>query len=153
MGISGSGGSMDIQSSGQIVIVGVASIIAAQQNYVAVAQFSANGILNTTFGGSTAQAQSVSSLSSSSVTAMATTAQPLSVSTFPVAAATEGSSASATGAAMLPLPTAGAQAAGVTGARKPAARRGSALHGLAASSVDRVFADLPALDLKTALLM
>ena len=60
-----------------------------------------------------------------------------------------GSPGSATRADKLLLPPVGQQPVGVTGARKLAARRGGALRGLAAWSVDRVFAELSALDLKT----
>jgi hypothetical protein len=84
-------------------------------------------------------------------TMSAAMARPLSAPISPVAGATVGSPASPTRADKLLLPPVGPQPVGVTGARKLTARRGSAAHSLAAWSVDRVFAELSALDLKTEL--
>jgi hypothetical protein len=83
----------------------------------------------------------------SSGSTSAAIAQPLSAPIAPV-----GSPAAPTGADKLLLPPVGQQLIGVTVTRKLAARRGVALRGLAASNVDRVFATLPAFDLKTDLL-
>jgi trimeric autotransporter adhesin len=80
------------------------------------------------------------------------TAQPLSASTAPVATATQDSPASGTGADMLPLPTVGPQPVRVSSAQILAAHHGVAVGGLAAWSVDRVLADLSALDRKTVML-
>ncbi len=82
-------------------------------------------------------------------TMSAAMARPLSVPISSVAGATVDSPASPTRADKLLLPPVGPQPVGVTGVRKLTARRGSAAHGLAAWSVDRVFAELSALDLKT----
>jgi uncharacterized delta-60 repeat protein len=139
--------SANIRSSdGTIVAAGYAGT-------VAVVQFFPNGVFDTTFGQPDPPPPPPSgSFSSISNAAMAATAQPLSASTSPVAAATQGSPDGTTGADPLPLPTVGPQTVEVTNGQKIAARRGVVLRGLAAWNVDRVLADLSALDLKTALL-
>ena len=160
--------SVDIQSNGGIVITGTAQI--PVESYVAVAQFSANGILNTSFGNPAGQVQSVSSSAGSSEAALAlplvqgakltasdgsadgSSGELVSIPISPVAAAPVGSPASTRRAEMLPLSSVSSQPVGVTGTQKLPAHRGGTLRGLAVWSVDRALAELSALDLKIDLL-
>jgi uncharacterized delta-60 repeat protein len=137
-------GSVDIESSGGIVLAGTVSF--SGRNFFAVGQFWSSGILNTSFGDPAADAQSDSSSAGLSNAAMATAALLPSAPTSALSGVTEGSPASVAGADNLSQLLVGPQPLAATGAQKAAARH------LVPWKVDRVLADLPALDLRTALL-
>jgi uncharacterized delta-60 repeat protein len=134
-------GAVDIESSGGIVLAGTVTF--SGRNFFAVGQFSSSGILNTSFGDPAAEAQSDSSSTGVSKAALVTLALP-SAPISPLAGVTDGLPAGTVGADFLSQPVVGGQPVLVTGAHKLAIRH------LSPWSVDRVFADLPALDLKTA---
>ncbi len=157
-------GSVDIQSNGDIVFTGTATFSGRQ--YVAAAQFSSSGILNTSFGNPAAQAQSVSSVGSSG-TAMAvalsameeanpatsdnaadsTTGQSVSLQTLPVVDVPQAVPAAGTWSGSVTQSPMGPQTLGAMSARKVVVSHTNASHGLSTWAVDRVLADAGPWDL------
>ncbi|MGA2253319.1 MAG: delta-60 repeat domain-containing protein [Thermoguttaceae bacterium] len=148
--------SVNVQSDGDIVYAGGSSISSLSRQFVTAVQFSPDGQLNTSFGNPTAQGQTLSSGAAMAVmaapaatgdTASKSGEPSVRIKDSPVVDAPQALPSVVSWTVSVPAPIVGPRWIKSIGGPEAAVRQANTPHGLSAWSVDRVLAELGALDL------